>query len=40
MLNKKTVQQKYELETVDWYINVFEEGKDTRKIVALYGKLQ
>ena len=26
-----------EVSTVQWYINVFEDGKDTKEIVKLYG---
>ena len=29
-----------ELKLVNWYINVFEEGKDTRHLVGLYDKLK
>ena len=30
----------HELELVSWYINVFEDGKDTRELIGLYDKLK
>ena len=29
-----------ELKLVDWYINMFEDGKDTREIFEHYDKLK
>lgn len=30
----------HELSVVKWYIDIFEDGKDTRELVKLYHKLK
>ena len=35
-LKEKVSQYQEELEIVKWYIQVFEDGKDTKKILAQY----
>ena len=39
-MQEKVAQQMHELELVSWYINVFEDGKDTRELIELYDKLK
>ena len=39
-LTKINCQLKRETEVVQWYVQVFEDGKDTKEIVGLYSKLR
>ena len=39
-LTKVNTQLKRETEAVQWYIQVFEGGQDTRDIVEIYSKLK
>ena len=39
-LERVNYQLQQEAEIVKWYINVFEDGQDTREIVELYSKLK
>ena len=39
-LQKKLGQKVEELKIVDWYIEIFEDGLDTRDIVKHYNKLK
>ena len=40
MLNAKVKQQDKELEVVKWYIEILEEGVDTKQLAQEYQKLK